>query len=663
MVLERRLVAQREPVPRALALALLFLAALIAAHLVPGALGVLSAGAVALTAGLGAVAAWRLIPAHRGTVAGPAPAPVAADADATRRIVAAVGLALAAVWLLAALFEVRGEAPSHVDALSFSLPGVAGWIESGSIWHVGEFLPYLQVRTYPNNGDVLALAAILPWRDDAFLRLLAVPLLAMTAAAVYGVARELRAPASTSALLGAGVAATGAAGGSALFDLKPDAFMYATFAGGVLFAVRHARTGLRGDLALAGLGLGLALGSRWYGLTAVAGVAVVWLGALLVGRRGVVQTVRTGAILGASVLAAGGFWLVRNTVLTGNPLYPVDLGPLDAPRDVFTEKFGFTVAERLTEPGFVGDELLPALWGAFDPVGVAVVVGACAALALCAARGACARALVLTVAAGLVALTYAFLPAGAQGFESGPFPGIVEGNMRWLMPAVILAAGPAAWAVGRLPRLGAAADVVLLVCLAVTVQRTFSPEPVNLVVGVAVVALAVAIAVAARAPRLAGPRRLAVALAAVVVVAIAGYLHERRYDRARYVGESAAVDWIHANAPSGQEIGVAGDWAADRFVPIYPLFGPRLENDVEYVGREVDEQVRYHESAGAFIAALEDGGYDVLAVGTLSRPDFEDFEPQRRVADPMEARWAEAAGWVEVARDDEFVLLARPDGA
>jgi hypothetical protein len=199
----------------------------------------------------------------------------------------------------------------------------------------------------------------------------------------------------------------------------------------------------------------------------------------------------------------------------------------------------------------------------------------------------------------------------------------------------------------------------------ITLERTFAPEPRNLVGAAVVVALALGCVWALRsgALKLRRPATVAVAAAGLVALALAGYLHERHYDRERYTGRSAAVDWVLANAPSGHEIGLTGNWTADRFVPIYPLFGPRLENEVDYVGPLVDEQVRYYTDAAAFRRAVEREDYDLLAVGTLSRPDFEDFETQRRNADPIEARWAEQAGYVEVARDDDFVLLERESGA
>src|SRR2546423_13840784 len=72
---ERRRLPRLDPVPRALALALLFLAALLAAHLIPGMLGVLEPWTVTLTGLLGALAATR-IPASRAA-SEPAPTPSA----------------------------------------------------------------------------------------------------------------------------------------------------------------------------------------------------------------------------------------------------------------------------------------------------------------------------------------------------------------------------------------------------------------------------------------------------------------------------------------------------------------------------------------------------------------------------------------------------------
>jgi hypothetical protein len=142
-----------------------------------------------------------------------------------------------------------------------------------------------------------------------------------------------------------------------------------------------------------------------------------------------------------------------------------------------------------------------------------------------------------------------------------------------------------------------------------------------------------------------------------------GYAHERSYDARRFAVRSAVLDWVDAHARSGRRIGLAGYWTSSRFVPIYGLFGPRLRNHVEYVGPVLHAQVMAFSAPGPFREALARGGYDLLAVGRLQRPDLEHPDrvggrPLATLTDPPEARWARAAGYVEVARDGGWVLLA-----
>ena len=657
---------------RTLALGVLFLAALIAAHLVAGMLGLLSREVVTAVALLGALAAWRT---PRGAVAARPSQPLPADrGTGVSRAVAAIAVVAVCAFVLAALQKVRPDAITHIDAMSFSLPGVARWIQSGSIWEVGSFLPLIQVRTYPNNGDVLALAAILPWSNDAFLRLLAPPLLGMTGLGVYAIGRELRAPGPLAALLGAAVVSAQVVAGPALYELKPDAFMYATFATGVAFLLRHRRTRAGADLALAGLGLGLALGSRWYGLTAVFLVFAAWVLAALIARRPLRDQLRDTLLLAGIVLAAGGFWLLRNLALTGNPLYPVraellGVALLDAPRDVITERFGFTVFDRLGEPGFVRHELLPAYRHALGGPGLVVVVGALLAVAQIVRlrrRDAHLGSVILVVAAAaVVAISYAFLPGSAQGTADGATAGILEGTARWLVPALLLGAPVAAWAAGRLPRPArTVAEVAALACVLVAIPGTFTVTAAGLAAAVALGLLAwVVVALLARAPGERPWRRsraVAVALvAAVAILAVVGHLHQRAYNDSRYAALSGPVDWVEAFAEDDAKVGVAGYWSTGVFVPIYALAGKRLDHEVEYVGRLVSSQVRpFHEPAG-FREALERGAYDLLAVGRLEAPDLTDPRPQATLDDPPEVRWARGAGFTEVARDNAFVLLAR----
>ncbi len=515
-----------------LAGALLALLALIGAHLVPGALGILSRESVAVTALLGAAAVFFLVPpaARPGGSAAPDPA---AGNTAPSVALAALAVAIVGVVTVAAFLRLATDAPTHVDALSFGLPGVAEWIRTGSLFDAGAFFPLFQVRTYPNTGDVLYLATILPFGNDAFLRFATLPLLAVTGIAVYALARELRAPAATAALLGAAVIAVPSVTQPALDNIKPDVFMYATFAAGLTFLVRHARTGLRVDLLLAGAGIGLAFGSRWYGISSAVVVVGIWILAALAARRPLGRVAREGALLSATILAVGGFWFVRNAVLTGNPLYPVKFTPfgLDAPPDPITENLGFSIADRLGEAGLFTDHVLPGLRERLSLPALLLAAGALAALVMGLGRlrrrapGLPLRPVALAVCALVLAGVYAITPASAQGFPGAPLPGIVGETARWAVPALLAAAGATAWALAEAGRWRLLGEAGLLVAAAVGIGAAYDDRPGDiLAVAVVLAAICAAAVLVRRSRRLRqGLRRgPALALAGVAVVVVRG---------------------------------------------------------------------------------------------------------------------------------------------
>jgi hypothetical protein len=135
-------------------------------------------------------------------------------------------------------------------------------------------------------------------------------------------------------------------------------------------------------------------------------------------------------------------------------------------------------------------------------------------------------------------------------------------------------------------------------------------------------------------------------------------VQQRRYNEKRFVGVSPVVEWM-ARYPSGHIIGFAGEWSAN-YVPIYALFGPRLGNDVRYVGPIYSGQVRKYHVAESFEHALRRGRYDVLVVGREHPPDLDRPRVQPSFAHPPEELWAREAGFREVARDNFYVLLVAP---
>ena len=94
---------------------------------------------------------------------------------------------------------------------------------------------------------------------------------------MFAVARELRASHAASVLAAAAVVSLPVVGIATIPRALPDSLMWTTFACGVLFLLRHARSARRSDLVLAGVALGIAAGTKWYGVSSVAVVGVIWL--------------------------------------------------------------------------------------------------------------------------------------------------------------------------------------------------------------------------------------------------------------------------------------------------------------------------------------------------------------------------------------------------
>ena len=116
------------------------------------------------------------------------------------------------------------------------------------MWQIDQFVPQLAHGNYPNNGDVVLLSTVLPWHNDFLVRAPIFLFLVLTAVAVAAVARELRAPPPRRCSRRAAVVSIPIVGLATIPRALPDSLLWATYACGVLFLLRHARTGRRSDL-------------------------------------------------------------------------------------------------------------------------------------------------------------------------------------------------------------------------------------------------------------------------------------------------------------------------------------------------------------------------------------------------------------------------------
>lgn len=578
---------------------------LIAEHLIPLALGVLSRGTVLLTT---ALLLGGAVKARRGPRA------------RLRRV------RFRAAWLIpivpaagvVAYLGVHADEPSFsIDTLSFQLPQVARWIQTGSLWQLDQFFPDYSNATYPSHGNVLLLAVTLPFDSTFLARLVAVPFAAGTCAAVYAGARELGATKAW-ALLGASVLAaapvltrTTVAGA----NTDPEFLFFLVAAVVILLRDR------REERWVAAVAVGLALGTKWYALTVLPPLALLWL----VARRPRARQVVTMALI---ALATGGVWLLRNWILAGNPLFPQPFLGFNAPRDIYRETAGSSLADYATDPTIWKDVLWPQFRDLFAAPGVLLVVAPLLALRR---RGA-PRAIAVAALAAFAA--YAVTPYSALGPPGHPVA--AAASMRYALPALALAA----MVLPSAPRLIAPIAAITVVQ---GVAQTYEPALPLTDVVLAALALAVTIALSTRRPR--------AALATAVVLAAVGAVAIRTPPGYGGASREPAIDWIEQHAPTGTRIALAGDWSVPGLPPTLPAFGPRLGNEVFYAGPFVRHMLRHERDPARFARRLEDA--DLVIVGR-------GFDPG--ATPPPEETWARRAGFTPVAASPRLALLARPGG-
>ncbi|HEX8066662.1 MAG TPA: phospholipid carrier-dependent glycosyltransferase [Thermoleophilaceae bacterium] len=686
-------------VPRVLAAATLATAALLAAHLAPGMLGVLSrwTAAAAALALLGAAARVPRLSAVTGREAGPGssrsgrgagggavPAdggavPARAPGDRAARdatepvsegplswLLAGGAAGALALWLVASAWNRTVLPPEGIDTLTFHLPNVGEWIRSGTVWRVDQFSPLLTNGNYPQNGDLAFLAVVLPWRSDWLAGAVNPVFVALAAAAVYALAVEIGATRPAAILGGSLFAALPVVGLAANGEAMTDSLMLAALGAGALFLLRHERGAPRSELWLAGLALGLAFGTKWYAVWAVAAIAAVWAGAR---GRGRASLLRDGAALAGLVALAGGFWLLRNLVESGNPVFPIEVGALgatifDAPRDVIRECSGWTIAHYLGDGGVWSARILPAYRETYALPGAAIGLGLVGAAALAvrggarsprgAARGGRGAVVAGLAATGLLAAGYALTPYSAFGPEGDPI--LVGANARYLMPALLVAAPLAAWALSRAGPLRLPLELAAAAAVAEGIDRAFE-VPLHVVAAVLAALAALAGAawtverLAARAPRRAIVRAVA-ATALLAAVAAAGHARQREFHEGRYESGDAAIAWIARNAPGGHRVGLAGSWSVNGRSPVWPAFGERVGNEVDYVGPTVRHLLREHRSRAGWAADVRRRRIDLLLVG---RGGYSRECPvPGQLSD--DDRWAREEGFPVLARSDRLTL-------
>jgi len=393
-------------------------------------------------------------------------------------------------------------------------------------------------------------------------------------------------------------------------------------------------------LAVAGVAVGLGVGTKVTVLAMAAGLSVAVLVLAPRGRRWA-----AAAWWFVPALLGGGYWFVRNLVVAGNPLPEVEaLGPISLPHPERLQvgRPDFSIAHYATDTGVWREYFAPGLHDAFGVLWPVILAGALVAAlwALLGGRDRIVRWVGAVALFGLLA--YVFTPLSAAGAEGAPAAfGI---NVRYVYGALL-----AGLALAPLPRFFDAGRrrwwllAGLLAVLLLSDRGDAVLRDPGRLFALLVIALAVLVPAALLLARGRGASRVVVAgfaALALIVVAI-GYPLQRHYLDQRFANEvaSESIPGMHldsayrwARGVEDARIGLVGTSAG---FAQYGFYGPDLSNRVAYLGVTGPHGAfNAIPTCAGFRAAVNAADLDYL----VTAPFLNFLHPDRPIASP-EARW------------------------
>jgi hypothetical protein len=432
-----------------------------------------------------------------------------------------------------------------------------------------------------------------------------------------------------------------------------------------------------GALLVAGLAGGLALGTK---LTVVPPVLALTLGVIVIAGEG--QRWRAAGAWIGGMAVGGGYWYVRNLIVSGNPFPWQDIGPIHH-AEALQGRDPYAIVHYATDTDVWGKYFTPALHERLGDLWPAYLALAVIAVLLVLWRGNRVERMLGAVAV-LAAIAYLLTPLGASGPEGEPVG--FRLNIRYLAPGLILALTLLAippfagdrelWRLGSLRRLWQWGMLAVFAVLVVVSGGALGAIDTDRIPGTAVIALALVglpVLLVFLSRRGLAPVPLAgIGAVALIALAVLGRFAQDHYLDDRY--SSAAPHYPrppeHPSVELGQGLGAAYDWARgtrDLKVALsgtlgalfqYGLWGWNSSNDVRYVGEKgprgsFDEIPQCPE----FIGALNDGDYDYV----VTTPTYHQDNPAADTA-PVQRDWISRAGNVQRVAGANLVDVWRVTG-
>jgi hypothetical protein len=520
----------------------------------------------------------------------------------------------------------------------YHLVFAARFVQSGWTTGTDTVGPDAWVAFYPANAELIQAALILPFGTDVLVPFVNLGWLAMALAASWCIGAEVE-HGPLGLVMGALVASVPVMVATQAGTARVDIVIVALVLAAVALVLHQPRS--TGSTALAGLALGLAIGTK-FAVLPLAGFLLVGVAVALARR----EHVRAALAWSGAAVAGGAYWYVRNWVVTGSPVPAIDLrvlgigfAPLSADRRELLD--GSSIVENVGRTGFWANIARPVAEHVFaTPVVTAAVV---VAAAVVVGRVAIQRPLSMRHAVLLAGvggcIAYPFAPYSAPLLDtstSSPFAGLIVAlNVRYLLPSlwVILCLLP--FALEGLRRVAAGAvvastaAVVYLWIENMSFDAEWATTTSDSVIAVALVAAAVggglvAGFAASRRVRerlsLAGPTIVGVlGTAAVACIAVTGWVAAGGSGVYRYddLPPGHTRLWEAVDDASAEDIALLDDWVQ------YPLMGVELDRNVDYVGLPREQgMTEPPRNCEELESVLADGRYDLVVV---QRPVFAGF--------------------------------------
>jgi hypothetical protein len=549
-----------------------------------------------------------------------------------------VGTAIAAGAFgafVAGIVERLGTGMTGFDSTWYHGPFAAGIAQSGDTWSLHFLAPQFLSWFYPQNSEVIHAIGMAGFGNDLLSIFINLAWFSGCLLAAWCIGRPYgAAPLSLAGVaLVIGSAAMADQAGEARNDIVGTFFLLAAVAVMVNAAAGGRRITL-GPLLVVTLAAGLAAGTK---VNFIPAALVLLAGAVVLSEPS--RRLRNSLAGSGALILGGGYWYLRNLIHGGNPLPWVNhIGPLSLPgpdQDVGGRDAG-SVWGYLTDLDVIGDWFLPGFGDGFGSGWILLGLLAIAGLVLCLERGSGpARRTGAFVGLALV-FAWMVAPTSASG-PAGEPNGFVSG-LRYLAPALAVCMALLGAGVGQRgpgARWVIAGLLLILAPVTIAVGESWDIKTwlVAIVVGLATwssLLLALGVwRIGSRQQRLSrkGARKVLAWTGGTVLIlgilcgfGVQRYYFDNRYENPDFTTPEIAAAILWADGQQGQSIGTI-------VTRQYPLWGPELDNEVQFIGVPGPHGGYVEaETCREFVDAVNAGDYDYLVLAldregrTLERP-------------------------------------------